>query len=664
MDAAPIPLERLLAHRAWVRSVARAVARDPSSADDVEQETWVAALATPPRHESSLRGWFGAVVRSRARRAGRTETRRTARETLAARSEAVASPAELAEIADTHRRVVEAVVALDEPYRAAILLRYFEGLPVDEVARRTASPLETTRSRLKRGVAKLRERLSRELGTDERPWHLALAPLLVAPRVTGGASAAGTGGAIVATKATWAAIGLVVAAGAAGVFALKSGDDPKAPPAKDTASAPAAPPAKASAPVAVPRVRAAEPEEKPAAAQPVPAAPKEPEETAAERLKRVKITIDWNRTPIYEALADLKAKSGVDIVVSAEVAEKFAKYADEADIERLQLDQAVPAGQALALLTQLKGLAYVIEEPRVVIVPMGVTRDASKPVVDLATLTSVPKLTVVGRVIDANGAAVPGAQIVRYPGTSEPVATADVAGRFELQLAKPYGSLEAHAPGQIPSFTISVTGEPGAQVTLELATRGAGGSVTVHVVADADGTPLASAMVVVGPNRDIRAQLPDGRTTIDRARVLYTDEKRVLTFDGIAPGHVTVTARLRGYADAVAEADVVAGKTADVTLRLAVKPPIAERLKTQRISFNFQAASLRDVVNFLNQAKQLSIVVDPSVVERAGGYPNVSLELKDVSVAESLDAICRALGGFEWVIDEKSDVVLIRAPKK
>src|SRR5262245_46223596 len=333
MDAAPIPLDTLLAHREWVRSVARAVVRDPNAADDLEQETWVAALATPPRHESSLRGWFGAVVRSRARRAGRTETRRAARETAAARGGSVATPAELAEIADTHRRVVEAVVALEEPYRAAILLRYFEGLAVEEVARRTASPLETTRSRLKRGVAKLRERLARELGSDERPWHLALVPLLGAPRVTGGASAAGTGGAIVATKATWAAIGVVVAAGAAGVFALKSGDGAKAPPAAETAFAPAAPPVKPGAPVSVPRVRATEPEEKPAAAQPAPAAAQETKETAAERLKRVKVTIDWNRIPLYEALADLSGKCGVDIVVSAEVAELFARHADDANIE-------------------------------------------------------------------------------------------------------------------------------------------------------------------------------------------------------------------------------------------------------------------------------------------------------------------------------------------
>src|SRR5262245_554693 len=109
METAPVRIETLLAHREWVSAVARAVVRDGSDADDVEQETWLAAMRSPPRHEGSLRGWVGAVVRSRARRLGRGDARRERRELAAARPEAPASTAELAEIADTHRRVVQAV---------------------------------------------------------------------------------------------------------------------------------------------------------------------------------------------------------------------------------------------------------------------------------------------------------------------------------------------------------------------------------------------------------------------------------------------------------------------------------------------------------------------------------------------------------------------------
>src|SRR6185295_7929723 len=117
MDTTPIPMDTLLAHREWVRAVARAVVRDPNAADDVEQETWLAALKSPPRDATSLRGWFGAVARSRARRIGRTDSRREAREAVVARGERTSSAVDLAELADTHRRVVQAVVELDEPYR-------------------------------------------------------------------------------------------------------------------------------------------------------------------------------------------------------------------------------------------------------------------------------------------------------------------------------------------------------------------------------------------------------------------------------------------------------------------------------------------------------------------------------------------------------------------
>src|SRR5205085_374323 len=79
-------------------------------------------------------------------------------------------------------------VELAEPYRQTILLRYFEGLPVEDVARRMDVPLDTTRSRISRGLAKLRERLSREFGTDDN-LALALLPLF---RGRGEPAAAGT----------------------------------------------------------------------------------------------------------------------------------------------------------------------------------------------------------------------------------------------------------------------------------------------------------------------------------------------------------------------------------------------------------------------------------------------------------------------------------------
>ncbi len=314
MDAAPIPVETLLAHREWVRCVALAVVRDPNAADDVEQETWLAALSSPPRHEESLRGWFGAVARSRARRIGRGESRREARESVVAREEATQSAAELAEIADTHRRVVQAVVEMAEPYRQTILLRYFEGLSVEDVAARTGVPLDTARSRISRGLAQLRERLARELGRDERPWHLALVPLIGGTRESAAGAGIGTaaaGGAIVATKTAWALGAVVVAVGLGALVAAKW--PAAANEAAGVAIAPAAAPVPVPAPAPVASsdddAKAKPPAPKPDDPKAEPPKPTASSETAAQKLERTKISGQWQDMPLLEILGDVSATS-------------------------------------------------------------------------------------------------------------------------------------------------------------------------------------------------------------------------------------------------------------------------------------------------------------------------------------------------------------------
>jgi DNA-directed RNA polymerase specialized sigma24 family protein len=58
------PLDSLVAHRAWVRSVARALSVDVDDADDMEQETWLAALSRPSRQAGARRGRLGAATRN------------------------------------------------------------------------------------------------------------------------------------------------------------------------------------------------------------------------------------------------------------------------------------------------------------------------------------------------------------------------------------------------------------------------------------------------------------------------------------------------------------------------------------------------------------------------------------------------------------------------
>ncbi|MCK6446068.1 MAG: sigma-70 family RNA polymerase sigma factor [Planctomycetes bacterium] len=193
-------VEALLEHADWVRALARTLIADSEAAEDVAQEAWLAALRAPPGHAMNLRGWLGAVVRNTARKFGRERTRRATREAAVARPEALPGAAELVEQADLQRELAGLVVALDEPYRSTLLLRFFQGLEAAEIAARTGVPVATVRTRLRRGLESLRAELDRRHG-NRTTWLAALAPLAGRPFVAAEAVATHLGSS--AVFASW-----------------------------------------------------------------------------------------------------------------------------------------------------------------------------------------------------------------------------------------------------------------------------------------------------------------------------------------------------------------------------------------------------------------------------------------------------------------------------
>src|SRR5262245_25141412 len=128
-DARDLPtIDGLLVHRRFVRALARALVRDAAAADDLEQETWLRAMKSPPPTDRGLRGWLRRVVRNAAAQSRRGEQRRTGREQNAARHEAEPSAGTIAARLEIERRLVAAVEALDERYRRVVFLRFFEEL--------------------------------------------------------------------------------------------------------------------------------------------------------------------------------------------------------------------------------------------------------------------------------------------------------------------------------------------------------------------------------------------------------------------------------------------------------------------------------------------------------------------------------------------------------
>ena len=83
---------------------------------------------------------------------------------------------------------------LEEPYRSAILYRYFQNLPPREIAQRLEVSPAAVEGRLRRGLDQLRARLDHEFG-GRAHWSAALLPLLgVGPAGVVGAGSVATAG--------------------------------------------------------------------------------------------------------------------------------------------------------------------------------------------------------------------------------------------------------------------------------------------------------------------------------------------------------------------------------------------------------------------------------------------------------------------------------------
>jgi RNA polymerase sigma factor (sigma-70 family) len=167
----------LLAHAGWLRQLAHSLVRE--GADDLVQDTWVAALRRPPDHAGSVRPWFRTVLTNAARLRWRTDTNRTSREQAAVDLEEheAPSPEKLLERHQLQQVLARLVGELDEPFRSTILLRFAEGLTPTQIARRLSIPPGTVRWRLKEALARLRAQLDALHRGDRRAWMLALAPL-------------------------------------------------------------------------------------------------------------------------------------------------------------------------------------------------------------------------------------------------------------------------------------------------------------------------------------------------------------------------------------------------------------------------------------------------------------------------------------------------------
>lgn len=181
----------------WLVRLSRALLREPHAADDLVQDTLVAALEAdatqPPR-----RSWLAAVARKLAARRIRTDVRRARREAHATPPQPSPDSSELLARAEVAEQLAAAARRLPEPFRSTVLLRFLDGLEPAEIAAREGRPVDTVRHRVRRGLALLREDLRRHDG-DWAARCVLLAPTAFLKPAAGVATAGS------AATATWVA---------------------------------------------------------------------------------------------------------------------------------------------------------------------------------------------------------------------------------------------------------------------------------------------------------------------------------------------------------------------------------------------------------------------------------------------------------------------------
>jgi RNA polymerase sigma factor (sigma-70 family) len=541
-------VDLLLAHGAFVRSLARRIVSDEHRAEDLAQETWVAALSRPADAVRSPRAWLSGILANLTRSEARTRARRERREAETARRETVPSTDSTVASASLGRDLADRVLALEEPFRTTILLRFYEDLPPRAIARRMRVPVRTVNSRLARGLERLRAGFRRE-GAD-RSWIAGLV-LLAEPSE------------IVRTGVLWmnakqvVGIAAAVAVTAGAIAWMRSGaGEPATPtaPRAEVASAPLEPtPAAASSPLAP-----AAPEHAPTRAPGIAVAPTvEPSapETAAAATRRI-------RGRVFGPDAFPRAGVEVNFDCGLEPPPRATSGAGGA------FELVVPAADGKPREGVLRAA-----DPSLVNVSVGWVRAGreAEPIVVVA-----PARDLGGKVVDASGAPLAGVQLALQPPEgfmrrldavldaterSDAKTTSDAAGAFALPRSADVPG--ARVVGKLEGFEtaiLEVLAGTDLGLVVEMHPKRAEVGEIEGTVVDASNARVAGAFVSLG----FRSAVTDGRGEF---RLATTKAEDAVDLVAIHPGQLPGRVR--------ADRDPASGKPvwpSDLVVRLGAAP--------------------------------------------------------------------------------------------
>ena len=153
------------AYKGLVFGMARRILVDAGLAEEVAQDTFLALWRRPGSYDpgrGGLQAFLMGVARNKAIDVvRREETRRRAASELVAGQDMESEVPPATEAVDERQRVVAALGRLSVPQKEAVVLAYYGGRTYREVAEELGIPEGTAKTRLRDGLAKLRELLAR-----------------------------------------------------------------------------------------------------------------------------------------------------------------------------------------------------------------------------------------------------------------------------------------------------------------------------------------------------------------------------------------------------------------------------------------------------------------------------------------------------------------------
>lgn len=530
-----------------LRRLARRLGAGADDADDLVQETIVAAIQVADRFDRTrpLLPWLKGIMTFRAAHLARDEVRRRRRhaadgdvEQLAAATPSAADAAEGREFAHDLDR---ALAALPPHYRTALAQHLLEERSPRDIAAGGSTPRATVRVHLHRGLRTLRELLRR--------WSAPVLAVLLLGRQGKAANAPTMAGVAV----LW-----IVLAGSVW-WLLRPPESPSAAPAASTAAT------NALAPTTTPTTAASSLDREPANVEPRRGT--EPDTSLAVRV------LAADGTPVAGVAVTATPHDGSDPVLHQRTA--------ISDAQGMARWRTVPAGPLDVRADRGASLALA----------------AARVADDVPTLVLAAAPTRRGRVVDAHGVPVAGARIWLShrdagPWRGDDIARSAADGTFVLPHVGDGAFVaarhEQHAGSElVPVPSASLTAAAGTASTSTAAApplaAGAdtkepelllrlgppGGRITV-LVRDERGEPMRDALVLVGDAMDATPlQMADGaaplRTPPWRLR---TDDDGRATTGAVAPGPQPVFVRAPGCAPSLTTVRVVGGMPNPTTIVL------------------------------------------------------------------------------------------------